>query len=388
MKGNIYSRQRCPVCDGKLIHDERRDGCFCFSHPQVAATGDFSVRKESNNYSRLSRMLNGLRFKTDEKSFDARDYAADNPLAFNKLVDEYMEEKEGRGLATVGDIRTRILTAVGTWGDRNVKTIKRRDIKLFLKGLKVSDKTRHNYLSTIRDFYAYLVDEELILKDQVPTFPKIEFELGYRKITDWETQQAIMDKLKDLTWHINEKIWFGCELLRTHTNMRPGDLLRLTEVDINTDVGVILVWRPTKKKNQRKTVRMTPDETDLARELKRKYPALPNVKFFRHHGGIQSIRPGQPFGNKYLYKWWKRACAELGIQDLDLYGGTRHTTTTELAIRFGEEAAKDASEHETNKAFERYCQMQGERAYDMALLVKGKGKPNTSPIPIKDKRFS
>ena len=177
-------------------------------------------------------------------------------------------------------------------------------------------------------------------------------------------------------------------MVRTHTNMRPGDLLRLTEVDINTDAGVILVWRPTKKKNQRKTVRMTPDETDLARELKRKYPALPNVKFFRHHGGIQSIRPGQPFGNKYLYKWWKRACAELGIQDLDLYGGTRHTTTTELAIRFGEEAAKDASEHETNKAFERYCQMQGERAYDMALVVKGKGKPNTSPIPIKDKRLS
>ena len=69
-----------------------------------------------------------------------------------------------------------------------------------------------------------------------------------------------MDKLKDLTWHINEKIWFGCELLRTHTNMRPGDLLRMTEVDINTDAGVILVWRPTKKKNQRKTVRMTPDE--------------------------------------------------------------------------------------------------------------------------------
>ena len=45
---------------------------------------------------------------------------------------------------------------------------------------------------------------------------------------------------------------------------------------------------------------------------------------------------------------------------------------------------KEASEHETNKAFERYCQMQGERPYDIALVVKAKSFPNTSPIPIKD----
>jgi hypothetical protein len=51
------------------------------------------------------------------------------------------------------------------------------------------------------------------------------------------------------------------------------------------------------------------------------------------------VRPGQPFGNKYLYKGWIKACENLGVEGLDLYGGTRHTTTTELAKRYGREAA-------------------------------------------------
>jgi hypothetical protein len=39
---------------------------------------------------------------------------------------------------------------------------------------------------------------------------------------------------------------------------------------------------------------------------------------------------GQPFGEKYLYKWWKRTCANLGIEDVDLYSGTRHSSATAL----------------------------------------------------------
>ena len=40
------------------------------------------------------------------------------------------------------------------------------------------------------------------------------------------------------------------------------------------------------------------------------------------------------FGNKYLYKWWKKACSNLGIEGVDLYGGTRHTSTTTLTDHF------------------------------------------------------
>ena len=53
------------------------------------------------------------------------------------------------------------------------------------------------------------------------------------------------------------------------------------------------------------------------------------------------------------------------------YGGTRHTTTTAWAIEVGEAGAKEATGHDTNKAFHRYCQAQEIRALEMAKVVRG-----------------
>ena len=83
MKGNIYTRQKCFICGGSLAHDERRRGCFCPDHPKVSATGQFYVRfgrdvfKNFKDYFSAERFLNGLRYKTDEGSFDLRDYRHD-----------------------------------------------------------------------------------------------------------------------------------------------------------------------------------------------------------------------------------------------------------------------------------------------------------------------
>jgi hypothetical protein len=54
-----------------------------------------------------------------------------------------------------------------------------------------------------------------------------------------------------------------------------------------------------------------------------------------------------------------------------LYGGTHHTTTTEIARRAGTDNARKASDHETNKAFDRYCQFQDDTSFKMAQLIKG-----------------
>ena len=67
----------------------------------------------------------------------------------------------------------------------------------------------------------------------IPPFPEIEFELGYRNITDMKTQRAIIEKVHELTEDINPIIWFGIDLLATYVNMRPGDLLKIKEKDID-----------------------------------------------------------------------------------------------------------------------------------------------------------
>jgi hypothetical protein len=66
------------------------------------------------------------------------------------------------------------------------------------------------------------------------------------------------------------------------------------------------------------------------------------------------VNPGERFGKKYLYKWWKRASANLGISDVDLYGGSRHSSAQALAEFFSPEEIRQSTMHATNGAFERY----------------------------------
>lgn len=210
---------------------------------------------------------------------------------------------------------------------------------------------------------------KIITLAQLPDFTEIEIDvvLVYRKFTTWEEQSKILDKIKEMV--VNPKQWFGIELLSVYTKLRPQDLLKLTEGDIELDPGMLYIHYPTKKKNQLLTVRLAPEHVEIFRKLKQKYPALPNVKFFRHIAGVPGIANGRPFGQNYFYSTWIAACKELGIEGLDLYGGTRHTTTTEIAKLEGKDAAKRHSGHRTNKAFDRYCQMDEQESSDMAQLV-------------------
>ena len=76
-------------------------------------------------------------------------------------------------------------------------------------------------------------------------------------------------------------------------------------------------------------------------------------------------RAGQRFGEKYLYKWWKRACKNLGIVGVDLYGGTRHSSAKALRRYRTPEEIKRATMHATNKAFERYFWMESDELRDI-----------------------
>lgn len=88
----------------------------------------------------------------------------------------------------------------------------------------------------------------------------------------------------------NPKIWLGIDLLATYVNLRPGDLLKIKEKDIDLEHGVITIHNPTKAKNKIKTVRLLPEHVKGIQELKDQFPALPELKFFRHHGGVR-LRP-------------------------------------------------------------------------------------------------
>jgi hypothetical protein len=76
----------------------------------------------------------------------------------------------------------------------------------------------------------------------------------------------------------------------------------------------------------------------------------------------------------------EKACANLEIKGLDLYGGTRHSSVIDLRKRHSPEAVKRASGHsyKTNKAFDRYLQITGD---EMRPIYKD-ARPDNALITV------
>ena len=228
-------------------------------------------------------------------------------------------------------------------------------------------------------FYKYLYGEVDVLNlSNLPKFPEVEYELGYRKIIDINEREDIIGELKKQTYNTNPKLWLAIDILCTYSKLRPGDLRTIKEKDFDLEYGVMTIWRPTKRKKLKKPKvireRLLDYHIEEIRKLKSEYLATASTPFFRHSGKTQA-KKDSPFGINYLYKQWKQICKQFNIEDLDLYGATRHSTTTAIAMMAGKKNARKHSGHETNKAFDRYCQIADDDSLDMSqLIAKARGK--------------
>jgi len=160
MRGRIYSDQKCPICGGIFIHDDRRGRLFCKNHPEQRATGRFRVqfgrktRRRFSVYKEAERFLNGLRFKVDEGTYDPRDYRVDHPMEFETLALKWLEVK-GKEVKprSYNNLRNYMNKAINAWGQMNIKAIGYGEIEDFLHSQNVSDKTKSNMKSCLHSFF-------------------------------------------------------------------------------------------------------------------------------------------------------------------------------------------------------------------------------------------
>lgn len=140
MLGGIYSDQKCNICGSRLKEDLKRKALTCPKHPNQKASRFRvyfkGITKRFASYSEATRYLTGLRFKTDEGSFDKRDYKMSCPLGFENLVNQWLKikEKEVKRSSWI-KINDHMNKAVKEWGNRNIKEIKMKDIQLLLNSL-------------------------------------------------------------------------------------------------------------------------------------------------------------------------------------------------------------------------------------------------------------
>jgi len=308
------------------------------------------------------RFLTGVRFETDRGIFDIRDYQKDHPLGFATQSDKWLKLKRKQiKPRSFESLNRYMIRAVKEWGQTNVKEIGYPQIEDFLFAQKCSEKTRHNIRSVLHSFFKWVHRRERI---PMPDFPETPFELGWRNIIDIETQQKIIGEVQKISYHINPKIWFGICCLSTYISIRPGELISIRERQLNLASGIFILPHP-KEKNP-KIVYLLDKDIEFLKSIPR---GLPDLYFFRHPKGIRGAGAGVKFDRKYLYTWWKRACKNLGIEGVDLYGGTRHSTATALGRICTPEEVQDATGH-ASKAFQRYFQNKQARALKVTEKIK------------------
>ena len=217
-------------------------------------------------------------------------------------------------------------------------------------------------------------------KLEMPEFPKIGFELEFRNTIGPVDQQAILDELFRISYDLNPKIWIGVKWLMTYISIRPGEMINIKEGDFDYNLGVVLIKDPKEKGS--KTVPFLQEDLDIASSFPR---ALPHLYFFRH-GRSKGVKDKtrHKFGKDYLYYWWKRACRNLGIEGIDLYGGTRHSTARAMRLIHSPEQIKKATMHKTSKAFNRYFQIELEdvrELYDTGT-IRGQHKAPTGKAKV------
>ncbi|WP_319549326.1 site-specific integrase [Desulfogranum marinum] len=350
MKGGIYTDQKCSVC-GHNLKDDGKKAVRCPLHPQQVATSfrvHFDrVKRRFKSYPEAQRFLTGLRYKTDEDTFDAREYSSKKPLSFANLASSWLTVKEDTvKKSSYNNLHNYMMKAIDAWGHRNIKEIGFADIEDFfiLHRKKLSSKTLSNMRSALHDFFNWLVKREVISK--IPNFPVIKVQLAYRQIIGKETQQAILEEIYRIAPF---KVWLGIKWLCTYIAIRPGELVQIREQDIDTENRYIYIHHS--KTGETKPVPILDEDIEL---YKQTGPSFPRSYFFRHDTGKGGISQGQEYGDKYFYKWWKKACKNIEIEGVDLYGGTRHSSAVALRKHFSPEQIKQGTMHQTNKAFERY----------------------------------
>lgn len=401
MKGNIYAKERCPICGGKLINDENRRGCFCPQHPDQFATKGFIVRfgrdvsKYRAYYDEAYRLLTGLRYEVDENKFDARDHKSDKPLGFENQAQRFLDFKKNKvAKDTFTHLKRYMHVATEVWGNRSIKTIHYAELNSLFTSLRekgLAEKTIALHRSCYNDFFNWIADMENKQGEKSfkpPKVPIIKFKLGTRNIISKNDQARILEQIKKNTFHINPKIWLGARWLTIYVVMRPGEMLRLKERDVDID-GLLFLPGKSTKEREPKPIPLIEEDIKILKSMPR---GLPHQPFFRWEKDYRSGKAGNRFGCNLFYDNWIRACKQLGITGIDLYGGTRHTSVSSLGQHYSYDEIKEhGTRHTTSKAFDRYF-MRGEVKLSRAIyeqadakIVEEEKEPRCKIIPFKKK---
>lgn len=378
MKGGIYSDEKCFIC-GKNLKDNKKNAVCCPDHPEVMARKlriKFgTVRLRFQSYEKAIRCIIGFRYKTDEESFDENDYKRTNPFGFTNLFDTWWEEKTGGGTeerqiksGTIKNYSLYQKAFYSYFGNKNIKNIAidQGFIDDFFKTLKTqSGKTKNGYASCLSAFFTWVWRRHKIqfakLGIPQPDVRKFAVKMKRRNRVSKDVQFEILEEVRRIC--PDQRVYLGIKWLCTYVKIRPGEMLSLKEGDIDLMTRRLIFPDPTlMKENKWKEVPLINKDVEILKTFPLATKAMP---FFRHTIARQGITLDKRYGTNHLYDWWKRACRNLGIEGVDLYGGTKHSTVTKLREKYSPEDIQERGTGHLSKAFLRYLDTNDEQSREL-----------------------
>lgn len=291
-----------------------------------------------------------LRYENDKGTFDGREYQKDKPLSFSNVASRWLERKKDK-VECYRNLVNHIRYASEYFGNQNIKEIGYGELEDFFEQLPghLTEKSKYNIRITLRSFWRWAVKRDRNQKEPIrmPEFPEIEFVLGWRNTISLDDQDKIIDEVEKIG---DRKVWFGIRLLSTYPKIRPIELLNIKEKDIDLNYGILKVEQNKGKKAKDKLIKILEEDIEIFKSFPR---GLPDLYFFRHENGPHK---GKRYGKDRFYSNWKRACKNLNIEGVDLYGGTKHSTVKAMRQYFRPDEIRKGTGIVSNSAFERYYQ--------------------------------
>ena len=330
--------------------------------------------KRFREYDKAERFLTGLRFKSDEGLYDPRDYQRQEPLILEHVADQYLAKKSH--LASIRGDRRALFLATDILGSRNIKSLQYGDFDAFLDSIShLSSKTRHDYLASLRRCLRWAW-RQYAIKERFEDleWPRVKVELGWRKVVDRQTQQAILDELERIV--SNRRIWVAVWLLAGHPDCRPKELLLTKEKDYDSRNGILFIRHPKECGKSVKDILLLDEEIRVLNSLP---PGFPEDFLFRHTHNRGCRKAQRRIHTRNLNWWVHKATEILGIKGVTLYSLVKHSTVTYMNRELGmspEEIRRFGTRHSSNVAFDRYLIVDEEKRREITARIRAKNENN------------
>jgi integrase len=317
------------VCIDCLTKPERYMVDVCYKGERIRISYD-KQGKPLDSYERAYSLLAHINYEIENHLFDPSRY--DNKqrkeYLFEVLVKKWLKIKEDEGIVSThlycGYDRLYFKYFYG----QDVRDLRTFHINDFYQSLpdNLSKKSKKNIMAALHAFFKWLLSLEYI--DRMPQFPKIKVDMPNWRWLDIDTQVEVLKAIPEEDRNIF--------LFMALHACRPSEAraLKVKDLDFSTNRIIIRRTFTGKSKNVlRETtktgrLREIPISSEMIVVLKR----LCNKRFGDEFVFLNP-RTKRPYTKTVLHKIWKRACKEVGLEDITLYEGLRHSFASQRVSR-------------------------------------------------------